>query len=98
MTIEVEVPFELHRYIIGQKGSGIRKMMDEFEVRNAFFGFLRKQSRRHRMEIKLHLSISLINQSCIYFDIKEQVQYSIHTLYVFKWTVQPCSIHVAYNS
>lgn len=32
MTIAVEVPFELHRYIIGQKGSGIRKMMDEFEV------------------------------------------------------------------
>ncbi|KAM9357492.1 high density lipoprotein binding protein a isoform 1-T1 [Symphorus nematophorus] len=32
ITIEVEVPFELHRYIIGQKGSGIRKMMDEFEV------------------------------------------------------------------
>uniref|UniRef100_A0A3Q3WA91 Vigilin n=1 Tax=Mola mola TaxID=94237 RepID=A0A3Q3WA91_MOLML len=32
LTIEVEVPFELHRYIIGQKGSGIRKMMDEFEV------------------------------------------------------------------
>ncbi|TVK90601.1 Vigilin [Bagarius yarrelli] len=31
VTIEVEVPFELHRYIIGQKGSGIRKMMDEFE-------------------------------------------------------------------
>lgn len=28
----MEVPFELHRYIIGQKGSGIRKMMDEFEV------------------------------------------------------------------
>lgn len=33
VTTEVEVPFELHRYIIGQKGSGIRKMMDEFEVR-----------------------------------------------------------------
>ncbi|XP_053492133.1 high density lipoprotein binding protein a isoform X1 [Ictalurus furcatus] len=32
VSIEVEVPFELHRYIIGQKGSGIRKMMDEFEV------------------------------------------------------------------
>uniref|UniRef100_A0A1A7Z565 Vigilin n=1 Tax=Iconisemion striatum TaxID=60296 RepID=A0A1A7Z565_9TELE len=32
VTIEVDVPFELHRYIIGQKGSGIRKMMDEFEV------------------------------------------------------------------
>uniref|UniRef100_A0A2K5SIL5 Vigilin n=1 Tax=Cebus imitator TaxID=2715852 RepID=A0A2K5SIL5_CEBIM len=32
VTIEVEVPFDLHRYIIGQKRSGIRKMMDEFEV------------------------------------------------------------------
>ncbi|XP_068449325.1 high density lipoprotein binding protein a isoform X1 [Clinocottus analis] len=32
VTIEVDVPFDLHRYIIGQKGSGIRKMMDEFEV------------------------------------------------------------------
>ncbi|XP_029472979.1 vigilin [Rhinatrema bivittatum] len=32
VTIEVEVPFDLHRYIIGQKGSGIRKMMDDFEV------------------------------------------------------------------
>ncbi|VTJ88527.1 Hypothetical predicted protein, partial [Marmota monax] len=32
VTIEVEVPFDLHHYIIGQKGSGIRKMMDEFEV------------------------------------------------------------------
>uniref|UniRef100_A0A4W4EE35 Vigilin n=1 Tax=Electrophorus electricus TaxID=8005 RepID=A0A4W4EE35_ELEEL len=36
VTIEVEVPFELHRYIIGQKGSGIRKMMDEFEYPNEF--------------------------------------------------------------
>uniref|UniRef100_A0A8C2NHY5 Vigilin n=1 Tax=Capra hircus TaxID=9925 RepID=A0A8C2NHY5_CAPHI len=35
VTIEVEVPFDLHRYIIGQKGSGIRKMMDEFEVNRA---------------------------------------------------------------
>lgn len=32
VTIEVEVPFDLHRFIIGQKGVGIRKMMDEFEV------------------------------------------------------------------
>lgn len=32
VTIEVDVPFDLHRYIIGQKGSGIRKMMDDFEV------------------------------------------------------------------
>uniref|UniRef100_A0A6Q2WRB8 Vigilin n=1 Tax=Esox lucius TaxID=8010 RepID=A0A6Q2WRB8_ESOLU len=30
--ITKSLPFELHRYIIGQKGSGIRKMMDEFEV------------------------------------------------------------------
>jgi len=28
----VEVPFENHRYIIGQKGAGIRKMMEEFDV------------------------------------------------------------------
>ncbi|XP_060690992.1 high density lipoprotein binding protein a [Hemiscyllium ocellatum] len=32
VTIEVAVPFDLHRYIIGQKGSGIRKMMEEYEV------------------------------------------------------------------
>ncbi|KAM3931679.1 vigilin [Leptodactylus fuscus] len=32
VSIEVEVPYDLHRYIIGQKGAGIRKMMDEFEV------------------------------------------------------------------
>ncbi|XP_066565203.1 high density lipoprotein binding protein a isoform X1 [Amia ocellicauda] len=32
VTVEVEVPFDLHRYIIGQKGSGIRKMMDDYEV------------------------------------------------------------------
>ncbi|KAM9576887.1 LOW QUALITY PROTEIN: vigilin-like [Trichechus inunguis] len=32
VTAEVDVPFDLHRYIIGQKGSGIRKLMDEFEV------------------------------------------------------------------
>ncbi|KAL6036765.1 hypothetical protein STEG23_014999, partial [Scotinomys teguina] len=37
VTIEVEVPFDLHRYIIGQKGSGIRKMMDEFEVSITLF-------------------------------------------------------------
>merc|ERR1719462_847549 len=28
----VEIPFENHRYIIGQKGAGIRKMMEEFDV------------------------------------------------------------------
>jgi len=29
---EFNIPFENHRYIIGQKGAGIRKMMDEFDV------------------------------------------------------------------
>ena len=34
ITEDVEVSYELHRYIIGQKGSGIRKMMEEYEVRS----------------------------------------------------------------
>ncbi|KAG7265930.1 hypothetical protein CRUP_036123 [Coryphaenoides rupestris] len=34
VTEDVEVSYELHRYIIGQKGSGIRKMMEEYEVTN----------------------------------------------------------------
>uniref|UniRef100_A0A673CVQ2 Vigilin n=1 Tax=Sphaeramia orbicularis TaxID=375764 RepID=A0A673CVQ2_9TELE len=32
ITEDVKVSYELHRYIIGQKGSGIRKMMEEYEV------------------------------------------------------------------
>ncbi|KAJ8254798.1 hypothetical protein GJAV_G00197460 [Gymnothorax javanicus] len=32
ITEDVEVPFDLHGYIIGQKGSGIRKLMEEYEV------------------------------------------------------------------
>ncbi|MBZ3887180.1 Vigilin [Sciurus carolinensis] len=32
ITAEVHVPAGLHRYIVGQKGSGIRKLIDEFEV------------------------------------------------------------------
>ncbi|XP_011604975.1 vigilin [Takifugu rubripes] len=32
ITEDVEVSYELHRFIIGQKGSGIRKMMEEYEV------------------------------------------------------------------
>ncbi|KAJ6652377.1 hypothetical protein lerEdw1_011607 [Lerista edwardsae] len=32
VTVDVDVPFDLHRYIIGQKGAGIRKMMEEYEV------------------------------------------------------------------
>lgn len=35
ITQDVEVSYELHRYIIGQKGSGIRKMMEEYEVSSA---------------------------------------------------------------
>ncbi|XP_035265367.1 vigilin isoform X1 [Anguilla anguilla] len=32
VTVDVEVSYDLHRYIIGQKGSGIRKMMEGYEV------------------------------------------------------------------
>ncbi|KAK1168684.1 vigilin-like [Acipenser oxyrinchus oxyrinchus] len=32
VSITVDVSYDLHRYIIGQKGSGIRKMMDDYEV------------------------------------------------------------------
>ncbi|ELV09465.1 Vigilin [Tupaia chinensis] len=32
ITAEVVVPFGLHRYIIGQKGSEIRKIIEEFDV------------------------------------------------------------------
>ena len=29
---EMDVPFEFHRYIIGQKGNEVRKMMEEYDV------------------------------------------------------------------
>lgn len=29
---EIDIPFNNHRFIIGQKGAGIRKMMDEYDV------------------------------------------------------------------
>ncbi|XP_060230763.1 vigilin-like [Meriones unguiculatus] len=32
VTAEVHVPFHLHHYIIGHKGSGLRKLIREFEV------------------------------------------------------------------
>ncbi|GAB1602236.1 vigilin-like [Argonauta hians] len=32
ITLEVEVPFEFHRFIIGQKGKDVRKMMEAHEV------------------------------------------------------------------
>ncbi|XP_057712200.1 vigilin isoform X2 [Corythoichthys intestinalis] len=32
ITEDVEVSYNLHRYIIGQKGSGLRKMMEDYEV------------------------------------------------------------------
>jgi len=32
ITLEVDVPFEYHRYIIGQNGSGVRKLMNAHDV------------------------------------------------------------------
>jgi len=32
ITEEVAVPYDLHRFIIGQKGRDVRKMMEEFDV------------------------------------------------------------------
>jgi polyribonucleotide nucleotidyltransferase len=32
ITMEMEVPFELHRSIIGQKGHDVRKLMNQFDV------------------------------------------------------------------
>merc|ERR1719308_354695 len=32
ITAEVSVPYEFHRYIIGQKGTGVREMMNRFDV------------------------------------------------------------------
>jgi len=32
ITAEVSVPYEFHRYIIGQKGVGVRDMMNKFDV------------------------------------------------------------------
>jgi len=32
ITAEVSVPFEFHRFIIGQKGKGVREMMNQFDV------------------------------------------------------------------
>ncbi|XP_070561985.1 vigilin-like [Ptychodera flava] len=32
VTEEIDVPYDLHRFIIGQKGVGVRKMMDEHDV------------------------------------------------------------------
>jgi len=32
ITAEVAVPYEFHRYIIGQKGTGVRELMNRFDV------------------------------------------------------------------
>jgi len=32
ITAEVSVPYEFHRYIIGQKGNGVREMMNKYDV------------------------------------------------------------------
>ncbi|XP_072347143.1 vigilin-like [Scyliorhinus torazame] len=33
VTVEVDVPYPIHRFIIGQRGSNIRKMMEDYNVR-----------------------------------------------------------------
>ena len=32
VNVEVEIPYEFHRYIIGQKGAGVRQLMTEYDV------------------------------------------------------------------
>lgn len=32
VTEEMEVPYDLHRFIIGQKGKDVRSMMEQFDV------------------------------------------------------------------
>ena len=32
ISVEMEIPFEFHRYIIGQKGREVRSLMDEHDV------------------------------------------------------------------
>jgi len=32
VTVEVSVPFDLHRFIIGQKGKDVREMMNAHDV------------------------------------------------------------------
>lgn len=32
ITVEVSVPYDLHRYIIGQKGKDVREMMTTYDV------------------------------------------------------------------
>lgn len=32
IKVDVPVPFDYHRFIIGKKGSGVRRLMDEFQV------------------------------------------------------------------
>lgn len=36
VTIEVEVPFDFHRSIIGQKGNDVRQLMNNYDVRVSF--------------------------------------------------------------
>jgi hypothetical protein len=32
LLLQVEVPFEFHRFVIGQKGAGVRQLMNDFDV------------------------------------------------------------------
>lgn len=42
VTVEVSVPFDLHRFIIGQKGKDVREMMNAHDVN--IKGFIFKYS------------------------------------------------------
>lgn len=57
VTIDVEVPYDLHRYIIGQKGSGIRKMMEDYEVCHPE---LLLHNRRSTFKLLLEVCVSVL--------------------------------------
>lgn len=40
VTVEVSVPFDLHRFIIGQKGKDVREMMNAHDVNIKGFIFI----------------------------------------------------------
>lgn len=66
------MPFELHRYIIGQKGSGIRKMMDEFEVCVPGFMLTQRCTMFFFILLLIHLDITLCLQVNIQVPAPDQ--------------------------
>uniref|UniRef100_A0A673CS78 Vigilin n=1 Tax=Sphaeramia orbicularis TaxID=375764 RepID=A0A673CS78_9TELE len=57
ITEDVKVSYELHRYIIGQKGSGIRKMMEEYEQQDTQCTALRSFKVTMSVDPKFHPKI-----------------------------------------